>query len=183
MNSEKHRQSTITAILVPEAERVNITARLFGTYFPLRLEPAIYAFAQHLCMDYHGGYWHFYTLSNGGFYLAPEGNYRVSSENGYSGTMSADAFGITVCLYAYSHLSFSKDRALAELCARHFHLLRDFALEHAEVRSILAAVDRAEQSQQILTSHEIVVETYCIAHSLLNQIAEKEKSPCRMKIF
>ena len=30
---------------------------------------------------------------------------------------------------------------LAELCTRHYHLLRDHIFEHAEVRAILAAVD------------------------------------------
>ncbi len=73
--------------------------------------------------------------------MAPDTDviFSVSSDNGYEGTMSADALGITACLYAYSHLSF--DPKLTEICAEHYHLLREFMLDHDEARSILAAID------------------------------------------
>ena len=58
--------------------------------------------------------------------------------NGFEGSMSADAAGIAACLFALSHLSF---QIPDESIARHFHLLRDFALEHAEASAILAAID------------------------------------------
>jgi hypothetical protein len=52
--------------------------------------------------------------------------------------MSADAAGITVCLFAFSHLAFQiDDRDIVE----HFHLLREFALQHPEASKILAAID------------------------------------------
>ena len=75
--------------------------------------------------------------------MAPdvEKQYAVSCINGYEGSLSADALGITACLYAYSHLSFSSNQALAEVCARHYHYLREFMLEHAETGSILKAID------------------------------------------
>lgn len=84
----------ITAVLVPESRRLNIAATLFGHRFPLQLEPAIYQFAGFLSEDYHGGYWHFYTLSNGGFYMAPAGEacFAVSAENGYEGELAAARF-------------------------------------------------------------------------------------------
>jgi hypothetical protein len=73
--------------------------------------------------------------------MAPVGGpFRVSVDtNGYKGEMSADAAGITVCLFAYSHLSFrySENDAFAD----HFHLLREFAAEHAEASAIFAAID------------------------------------------
>ena len=69
-----------------------------------------------------------------------DGTFGVVSDNGYRGSMSADAFGIVACLYAFSHLSFGGDD-LAETCARHYHLLREYMLDHAEVREILAAID------------------------------------------
>ena len=53
--------------------------------------------------------------------------------------MTADAAGITVCLFAFSHLSF--EYLQTEVFARHFHWLRDFALGHAEARQIFAAID------------------------------------------
>lgn len=92
--------------------------------------------------DYRGGYWQFYALSNGGFYLAPDSDrlFPVVCENGYEGNLSADALGITACLYAYSHLSFAGD-AFAETCARQFHWPRDYTMEHPEARDFLRAID------------------------------------------
>ena len=134
---------SITRQLVADHQRLNITEQYFGLHFPLAIEPTLYAVADHLAEDYRGGYWHFYTLSNGGFYLAPqrEDGFQVSCDNGYEGRLSADAFGIVCCLYAYSQLSFSNQPALAEICARQFHWLRDYALDHAESGAILAAID------------------------------------------
>lgn len=66
--------------------------------------------------------------------------FRVSCENGFEGELSAEAFGIVCCLYAYSHLSFG-DGAFAETCAEHYHLLREWMLEHAETGVILQAID------------------------------------------
>jgi hypothetical protein len=37
-------------------------------------------------------------------------------------------------------LSFG-DGPIAEVCAEQYHLVRDYAMEHAEVREILAAID------------------------------------------
>ncbi len=134
--------SIITSKRIPVNQRVSFTSRLFGLNFPLRLEPAVFNIAGNLAVEYDGGYWEFYKLSNGGFYMAPasEGKFSVSAENGFEVRMSGDALGITACLYAYSHLSFG-DGAFAEICAAQYHLLREFALDHAEVGSIMQAID------------------------------------------
>ena len=134
--------SIITAELVPEALRMDATDGLFGMHFPLRLEPAIYKFAEYLSSEYNGGYWHFYALSNGGFYMAPDDDqpFHVCSENGWEGKLSADAFGIAVCLYAYSHMSFT-GKNFGDICAQQYHWLRALAMEHAEAGGILAAID------------------------------------------
>jgi hypothetical protein len=55
--------------------------------------------------------------------------------------MSADALGITACLYAYSHLSFNGRNGFDEICAEHYHLLREFAFDHDESRGIFSAID------------------------------------------
>jgi hypothetical protein len=52
--------------------------------------------------------------------------------------MTADAAGITACLFAFSHLSF---QTRDDVIARHYYQLLDFALEHAEAAGILAAID------------------------------------------
>ena len=128
--------------LIADSDRLSHTERLFGLHFPLLLEPFIYAATEKMSAEYHGGYWHFYTLSNGAFYLAPSGNdrYHVVCENGFEGELWADAFGITACLYAYSNLSFSLSDIAREY-ATHYHLLREYMLGHPEVREILGAID------------------------------------------
>ena len=134
---------TITRQPVAEAHRVSHTAKLFGTHFPLLLEPFLYATAERLSSDYTGGYWDFYKLSNSGFYMAPSGDtpYPICCDNGFEGQLSPDALGITACLYAYSHLSFSDDNGLAQTCAQLYHLLREYMMDHPEAPAILSATD------------------------------------------
>jgi hypothetical protein len=62
----------------------------------------VYSFAEQLSRDYTGGYREFWTLSNRGFYMAPAGDglFHVLCGNQFECDLSADAFGITVCLYA-----------------------------------------------------------------------------------
>ena len=133
---------TIQRKQIPVHKRVQHTADLFGLSFPMRLEPTVYHLASLLSEDYNGGYWEFYTLSNKGFYMAPQSEtpYAVCCPNSYEGELSPDALGIVACLYSYSHLAFGEN-AFAELCAEHYHRLRDYALEHDEAGAILAAID------------------------------------------
>ncbi len=133
----------ITSRLVPEASRMDTVDRLFGLSYSLQLEPAIFQYAEHLAAPrYNGGYWNFYTLSNGGFYLSLRSGitYNVSSANGFEGPMTGDALGIGACLYAYSSLSYGGG-AFAELCANHYHWLREYLFMHPEARNILRAID------------------------------------------
>ena len=132
----------VTRELVLEDQRLSITEKLFGMHFPLQLEPVIFNITERMAEDYHGGYWDFFMLSNGGFYMAPSGDeiYHVSCDNMFEGDLSADALGITACLYAYSHLSFAGD-AFAHNYADHYHRLREYMFEHPEVREILGATD------------------------------------------
>jgi len=130
---------TVSAQRVCDEARLNTLPLHFGKYL-ISVESAVYSCMRHLAREYRGGYWHFYELSNGGFYMAPEIdplNILVDG-NGYEGQMSADAAGITACLFAFSHLSF---RITDEVIGRHYHLLRDYAIEHAEAAKILAAID------------------------------------------
>ena len=134
--------SNITCRRIASNQRVKVTAELFGLAFPMRLEPAIFSIAGNLAAEYDGGYWEFYKLSNGGFYMAvaSDKQFVVSSENGYEGSISGNALGLVACLYAYSHLSFGEG-AFSEVCAEQYHLLREFALDHAEAGSIMQAID------------------------------------------
>lgn len=132
----------ITATLVSEHRRMDTADKHFGIRFPITVEPMIFQFASQLAPAYTGGYWSFYQLSNGGFYMAPKLDepFAVIADNGYEGTMSADALGITACLYSYSNLSFC-DGSFGEKCGRHYHWLYEFAMQHPEVTVIRAAID------------------------------------------
>ena len=118
--------TTVTRELVPEDRRTAIAERYFGIHFPLKLEPVIYGITERMANEYNGGYWDFYLLSNGGFYMAPSTDavFHVTCDNMFEGDLSADALGITACLYAYSHLSFSDGR-FARVCTCHYHRLRE----------------------------------------------------------
>jgi hypothetical protein len=141
MNHDIRTEAQIEASPVTgESERLSVLPKHFGRYM-LSVENAFYHFMRKFARDYGGGFWRYYELSNGGFYMTPDHNgdyeFRIDS-NGYEGRMSADAAGITVCLFALSHLSFQvRNDALIE----HFHALRAFAMQHAEASAIFAAID------------------------------------------
>ncbi len=137
----QRQNQIITATLVPEAQRLDTADQHFGIRYPLVVEPIVYRFAEQLAKRYSGGYWHFYRLSNGGFYMAPNLNetFKIVADNGYKGTLSADALGITACLFAFSNLSFNKG-SFGDNCGRHYHWLFNFAMQHPEAKEILAAI-------------------------------------------
>ncbi|MEX0827341.1 MAG: antirestriction protein [Haliea sp.] len=145
MNTEEDT-SGITRTLVPESQRSEVVADLFGLHWPLRIEPYIYSMTDQMAVTYHGGYWTFYLLhcpdGTRGFYMAPdiEGPIPVICQNGWSSDLSADGLGITACLCAYSHLSFSKDERFGWLMAEHYHRLRPYMLGFDEA-AILRAID------------------------------------------
>jgi hypothetical protein len=136
-------ETTVLSTLVPEDRRLAVTEEHFGAWSPMRIEPVVFAFAERLSTDYTGGFWDFFTLNNGAFYMAPagDGRFHVLCENQFEGNLSADAFGITVCLYAFSNLSCSGPDAFANICFDHYHWLREYMMEHQEVEAILAATD------------------------------------------
>ena len=143
MNDIIENPKPVTRHLVPEEQRVAVTAALFGPHFPLQIEPVVFSVAERMAEDYCGGYWQFYTLGNAGFYMAPDEDrsYDIKCQNYFTGTLSADALGVVCCLYAFSHLSFQGDFYFSRLCAKHYHLLRHFMGGHREVAQILGAID------------------------------------------
>ena len=148
MNDSTTKRTVLTRQLVPEDQRLDLTAELFGIHFPLAIEPVIYGITERMAQDYHGGYWHFYTLvcpdwPSSGFYMAPDSDqaYQVSCDNYWQGELSADALGVVSTLHTYSHLSFSKDVRFGQACSNHYYLLRQFMYRHQDVIGILGAID------------------------------------------
>ncbi len=139
----EEKGGAITAQLVPEGRRLAVLPRVFGATVmrAVRAEHLVYDWMGRLCANYGGGYWHFYELSNGGFYMAPRSDerFRVCVEgNGFEGELSADAAGIVAVLFALCQLAFdSTDDRYVEL----YHQLRDFAVSHPEAGAIFRAID------------------------------------------
>lgn len=75
--------------------------------------------------------------------MAPSGDrrYHLIYQNQYEGDLSADALGITAFLYTYSNLSFAGPDEFADICFDQYYGLKDYALKHHEVESILSATD------------------------------------------
>ncbi len=137
---EQNDTQKIEAYLVLEDARIGTLPRHFGARM-MTVENGVYNFMREFASEYKGGVWDFYELSNGGFYMAPHCEpvkFSVHS-NGFEGTLSADAAGITVCLFTFSHFSFQYPAN--EVFSRHFYRLREFALEHKEAGLIISAVD------------------------------------------
>jgi len=135
--------NTIKRQIITDDQRINHTADIFGVRFPLQIEPSIYQITESIAKEYDGGYWQFYKLGNGAFYMAPaiDTQFQVCCQNGFEGVLSADALGITACLYVYSYQSFSNQESFAQSCAQQYHWLREYMLDHPEANAILGAID------------------------------------------
>jgi hypothetical protein len=126
---------------IPENKRLDALPKYFGAQMMI-FEGAVFDFMDRFCSDYTGGFWHFFSLDNGGFFMSPsslekEVSFSVDL-NGFEGVMSNEAAGIACCLFAMSHLSFSdKTGNMAE----RYHELREFALDHQEAGLIFSAID------------------------------------------
>lgn len=143
MTQTTHEQdgtTKIEACLVLEDARIGTLPRHFGARM-MTVEHTVYHFMREFVAEYKGAFWDFYELGNGGFYMAPKSDpvkFSVHT-NGFEGTLSADAAGITVCLFTFSHLSFQHPSQ--DVFSDHFYALREFALNHREAGLILAATD------------------------------------------
>lgn len=133
----------LAATVVPDEERLRFWPQLFGSIPQwITLEPCIFAWMDRLCADYSGGVWAFYTLSNGGAFMAPEesdGPWSMfNTLNGNGAEMSAEAAGIAVCLMAYSHHAC---RAECDAMTEHYYRLCGYALNHPECNAIMHIID------------------------------------------
>ena len=133
----------IISTIVPEQQRMSTVDKFLGIAYVTQLEPTVFSFAGALAPAYQGAYWDFYTLSNGGFYMAPrlDESFTIECDDGFAGQLTADALGIAACLYAYSHLSMEAKGPIVEVYTEHYHWLREFALGHAEAGAIMRVID------------------------------------------
>lgn len=105
-------------------------------------EVVIFTTMGQFCEEYHGGYWEYCTLSNGGAFIYPDLNREkltlFNPHNGNEAEVSCEAAGIAVCLMMYSLWSF---RVESERLVEHFYQLRDYAIQHSERSAIFHLID------------------------------------------
>lgn len=71
--SDLENTNTLIVTLLPDEQRIGFWPQHFGSIPQwMTLEPHIFAWMDLFCADYCGGIWQFYTLSNGGAFIAPE---------------------------------------------------------------------------------------------------------------
>ncbi|ELD3253259.1 antirestriction protein [Enterobacter hormaechei] len=136
----------LTATLVPDEHRISFWPQHFGSIPQwIILEPTVFTWMDRFCADYSSGIWSFYTLSNGGAFMAPESDddsnepwSLFNTMNGNGGELSAEAAGIAVCLMAYSHHAC---RTECDAMTEHYYRLREYALNHAECSAIMRIID------------------------------------------
>ena len=134
----------LPATVMPDGMRISFWPQHFGTIPQwITLEPRIFAWMNRVCADYSGGIWQFYTLSNGGAFMAPDADRNetwslFNNLNGNGVEMSAEAAGIAVCLIEYSHHAC---RTECDAMTAHYYRLRDYALQHPEAHAILRIID------------------------------------------
>lgn len=140
MNNTELQHQPITANLLPEESRMGFLPPFFGQAMMIG-EGLVYCWMRNLSEDYQGGYWDYFKLSNGGFYMAPRTSkkFRVLvAGNYFEGELSADAAGIVATLYALCELA---NRTASDRIVDLYHLLRDYASEHPDAGQIFAAID------------------------------------------
>lgn len=133
------RKAITAALVTRDFDRMRCLPGIAGSQ-AIKLEFAIYDLLRRISRDYNGGYWDYYTLSNGGFYMAPQTDqrFRLRCDNHFEGEVCAMAAGLIACSMAYSLLSFQDG---GERYAKQFYLLGDFIAQRGDAGVIHAALD------------------------------------------
>ena len=135
------REMTIAAIKVTNAtERLHCLPEVAGREHVI-LEHTVYDMLSMMSEDYDCGFWEYFRLSNGGFYMAPNTtkSFRLlGPDNGFKGEVCANTAGIIASTMAYSHLSF---RHRGECFARAYERLSCFIFQQSDANTIRAALD------------------------------------------
>ncbi|HGY0482224.1 TPA: antirestriction protein [Salmonella enterica subsp. enterica serovar Derby] len=139
-------QTLTDAVLVTRDARLNFLPTLFSDDY-LRAEMNIYQYADRYIQDYDGAEWLFYTLPEGGGYLAPDVE-RVkvwNPDNWFEQEMSADAAGIFITAMVLNHRCWMYSHHDEEELCGHFleryEQLMAFIETHPERNLILRALD------------------------------------------
>jgi hypothetical protein len=132
-------EGAITATLVADPARSLQYLPCHAGEYGIVLEDAIFSAMRSVAPDYEGGAWHSFTLSNGGYYMAPDAfaRYRLSYEGLFDYEVSADTAGIIATATAYRRLSALPESATFGAA---YKLLAAFIYQHKDVGIIRAAL-------------------------------------------
>lgn len=144
MINEAQELIPVTAVLVDDEHRLDFLPTYFGPRLMMRGEALAYGWMRRLADSYNGGFWNYYTLTNGGFYMAPVlGRLQLEvAGNGYSGEVTADAAGIITTLFVLGQLAAETEGAAeCDALIDRYYWLREYASGHAEAAQIYRAID------------------------------------------
>jgi hypothetical protein len=143
MQSNAAEEQTVTAEVVPAKKRIDTLPSFFPQCY-LEFELMAFDVARTISETYErsSGYWEFYRLSNGGFFMAPKCDDKfqvvIPFGNGFQGSLSAEAFGVAVTLYAYCFLA---EKFPEANLADHYSRLHEYMLDHKEASLLWQAID------------------------------------------
>lgn len=134
-------ESKITKEKCPVEEKITFLPRYLGTgRYLLHYQPLVYTLMRRHARNYAGGFWDFFSLSNGGVFisLADEDRRFLVNQpsNHYQGEMSAEAASIGMNLYVFCAFSEEDESFLTR-----FYALLDYAHQHEEAAEIAGFID------------------------------------------
>lgn len=108
LNQHQKRRGSpaiVASLVSDQVKRAQCLARVAGFYAG-RLEYTVVEMLEKLDQDHASRVWDFYSLSNGGFYMAPASDrvFRLVSVHGFAAEVSANVAGIVASVMAYSDL-------------------------------------------------------------------------------
>ena len=129
--------------LVLDEKRLDMLPKYFGASgFGITFDHRFFNQMSRLCPEYNGGYWDYYELQSGGFYMSWSHDEKVTmyDPNGGEHEMSADAASVAVGLILYSAFCayfYENNQALSERFYNLHEQLYEFAYtQHPESRLI-----------------------------------------------
>jgi hypothetical protein len=144
-SSDANTPVEITATKVPGNLRSAFLPKHFGKRVYGRAESLIFSWMKRISAQYTGGSWHYYELSNGSFYVAPEkpATLHLTIGNGFDEDLSADAAGLVTTSYVLSQLmaEFEHDDALDALVEKYHGLIEFMRRHHPESEAVMRAIE------------------------------------------
>ncbi|ATS28465.1 hypothetical protein PK69_19280 [Xanthomonas phaseoli pv. phaseoli] len=139
--------SQIVATRVADIDRTSFLEAHFGTNRSIRhsCERRVYTWLDFLSPGVRGCQWHFYSLSNGGFYMAPSWGVPLCLKVPKSDifvVLSADAAGIVATMFALNDYStiLANPNDINGMIERYYHLAA-FATMHNEAEMLYQVID------------------------------------------